>query len=620
MSGVEIEDAVLTITEEDTARFGHEVNRSFLKYAWFFAVLLFLGIGARTFYLSMIEGSNLSARAEGNSVRLIPIQAPRGQVFDRSGKQLVYNVPSADVVLIASYLPDRETVERDLAPRLTDIFHVSPDEVHAAMDAIETSGEPRAVLKENISQDEALRFSEAQQSFPGVAIVNRVRRKYEDSAIFSHVIGYEGKITAEELEKYPDYHLTDSLGRLGIERSHEADLRGTRGAYRVEVDSLGHVRREISAEPPVPGSDLTLTIDAELQKHLFDSMSAALEKGDLKRGAAVAIDPRSGEVLALVSFPSYDNNIFAEGTDADEYGRLFSDPDTPLFDRAISGEYAPGSTIKPVIAASALQEGVITDSMHIDGYGGAIHVGGSTFHDWAVHGSSDVRLAIAQSNDIFFYSIGGGYGNVEGLGMSRMKQYDELFGLGKVTGIDLPGERAGFIPDEAWKKETLGEKWYIGNSYHAAIGQGFITATPLQMALTASVFANGGTLYRPFVVSQLRRADGKVETHVPDAERANLVSDAAIRAVREGMRETVTVGTAQSLQSSPVEIAGKTGTAQFGSDGKTHGWFISFAPYDNPVIAMAVLVEGQDEDGYFAVPITKEVYDWYFGEKHAGDL
>ena len=239
-------------------------------------------------------------------------------------------------------------------------------------------------------------------------------------------------------------------------------------------------------------------------------------------------------------------------------------------------------------------------------------IGGFRFGDWKAHGPSDVRLAIAQSNDIFFYTIGGGYGNITGLGMSRMKKYDNLFGLGSPTGIDLPGESSGFIPDEEWKLAKLKEKWYIGNSYHASIGQGYITTTPLQLANFVASIANGGTLYSPRIVSQIKKSDGQSQLVGPVVIRKNFIANSVMQVVREGMRKTVTDGTAQSLKDLPIAVAGKTGTAQFGAEGKTHGWFVSFAPYENPEIALVIIAEGGGDGHSSGVPVTKEVYDYYF--------
>jgi penicillin-binding protein 2 len=356
-----------------------------------------------------------------------------------------------------------------------------------------------------------------------------------------------------------------------------------------------------------------LSIDAELQKKIYNSLNNILEKTQTKTAAAVAINPQNGEVLAMVSIPSYDNNLFAQKISNSDYASLIQNPDKPLFNRAIAGEYPPGSTIKPAIATAALSEGVITPSTIINGLGGVLRIGNYSFGDWTVHGPSDVRTAIAQSNDIFFYTVGGGYGNIEGLGMSRMKKWDNLYGLGEPTGIDIEGESSGLIPDEQWKQDTIGEKWSVGNSYHAAIGQGYVTITPLQLANYIATIANGGTLFKPHLVSQIKKSDGTITSIQPQIIRSGFVSPDVMNVVREGMRQAVTGGTAQPLKDLPVEVAGKTGTAQFGTGNQTHGWFVSFAPYDNPQIAMAVLVEGGGEGFTSALPVTKEVYQWYFG-------
>ncbi|HCO99513.1 MAG TPA: hypothetical protein DIT56_02795, partial [Candidatus Moranbacteria bacterium] len=390
-------------------------------------------------------------------------------------------------------------------------------------------------------------------------------------------------------------------------------LRGVHGADQAEVDSMGNTKREVGIINPKPGSDLIMSIDAGLQKKIYDSINGILEKTGTKTAAAVAIDPKTGQVLAMVNVPSFDNNLFANKISGDQYANLINDPNNPLFDRAISGEYPPGSTIKPAIASGALSEGVINPSTIIDGLGGMLRIGSYTFGDWKTHGPSDVRTAIAESNDIFFYTIGGGYGNVSGLGMTRMKKWYNLFGFGEPSGIDIGGEASGFIPDEKWKLDKIKEKWSVGNSYHASIGQGYVTATPLQVANYTAAVANGGTLYKPYLVSQIKKSNGENIVIQPEIIHSDFVSSDVLSVVREGMRQTVLAGTAQTLKDMPVEIAGKTGTAEFGSEDKTHAWFVSFAPYNDPEIAMAVLVEGGGEGHSSALPVTKEVYQWYFG-------
>lgn len=616
-SGLEIEDFVLTATEKEAARMEKPLEKRWLDVFWWTVVFFVLVLVSRVVFLTVIKGSYYQDVSKGNSVRNIVIKAPRGRILDRSGISLVNNVPSIDAVIVPADIPRDSIKTKEMAAKLGVVLKMNEGEVWAALESNGSSKSLNPVLlKENISQDESLILLEKGSEFPGIGIEKTAIREYVDGPIFSHILGYEGKIEKKELESNQGYLMTDYIGKQGIEKSYEKYLRGTHGANQIEVDSLGNTKREIGIINPKPGSDLILGIDAQLQKKLYDSLSAILEKTQTKTAAAVAINPKNGEILAIVNIPSYDNNLFAKKIESDQYAKLIQDPNKPLFNRAIAGEYPPGSTIKPAISAAALSEGVITPSTIIDSLGGRLYIGNFSFGDWKVHGPSDVRTAIAESNDIFFYTVGGGYGSIEGLGMSRMKKYYNLFGMGENTGIDIGGESNGFIPDEQWKLNKLGEKWYIGNSYHASIGQGYVTATPLQIANYTAAVANGGTLYKPHLVSQIKKGNGEVISINPEVIRRDFISSDIMSVIREGMRKVVTDGTAQPLKDMPIEVAGKTGTAQFGTEDKTHGWFISFAPYEDPQIAMAIIVEGGGEGHSSGVPVTKEVYQWYFGGRN----
>lgn len=609
--GMEIDDAVLTVTEKDAAKIEWPLNRNVIRFFWWLVVIVFLGLALRVAYLNVIKGAQYQEAAQRNSHRTIVIPAPRGIIYDRFGKQLVSNMPSMDAILISADVPEEKEKQNEMKQLLSTTFALEPGILNDIFQRLDRKSLLPLLIKERVSQEEMLLFLSRSHSLPGVSLYNTTRRAYADSLIFSHLLGYEGKIRKEELVLHPDYLLTDSIGKQGIEKSYEAALRGVHGFQQAEVDALGHVKKELGVVQPAPGSDLILNIDADLQKKVFDTLQMLLEKNGLKQAAAIALDPQSGAVRALVSLPSFDNNLFAERISSKDYQALINDPALPLFNRAISGEYPPGSTIKPVLAVAALTEGIVNEHTQIESRGG-ISIGNFFFGDWRVNGFTDIRRAIAVSSDVFFYSIGGGYGGISGLGMERMKKYENLFGYGSETDIDMPGEADGFIPDPQWKQDKFKERWYIGDDYHAAIGQGFVTATPLQILNAVAAIANGGTLYAPRVASQVRSADGKV-TQVPTKVfRKDFVNPDILRIVREGMRQTVTEGTAQSLQTLSVAVAGKTGTAQFGSDKKTHGWFVSFAPYEHPTLAMIILVEGQGEEGYNAVPVAKDVYDWYF--------
>lgn len=612
--GIEIEDSIMTATEKEQAIIEIPLERRKAAFVWY-AVVLVLGFFlARVFYLDVVKGQYYLSVSKENRIRKIVIKAPRGNIFDKFGRVLAANYPSLDVVMVPKYLPEDPEEKKRMIATLSEVLNMNRGNVEIAFLTQSEKSLDQILIKQNISQDQALILAEKIHELPGIMLEKTAIRDYQSSVIFSHIIGYEGKITREELDHDGDYLMTDYIGKTGIEKSYEAQLRGVNGAQQVEINSRNEIRKNLGVIEPVPGSDLILNIDEDLQKKLYDSLSSVLEKSETRTAAAVAIDPRTGGVLALVSLPSYDNGVFARGITNDEYKTLISNPDLPLLNRAVSGAYPPGSTLKPAVAAAALTEKTITAETTVD-CNGALHVGSWRFGDWNVHGVTDVRKAIAESCDVFFYSVGGGYGHIEGLGMDKMKEYVNLFGFGVQTGIDLPSESSGFIPDKEWKLKKLGERWYVGNDYHASIGQGYITTTPLQLANYTAALANGGTLFSPKIVNRIKKNNQEEIFVQPEIIRRNFISPEVLRIVREGMRQTVTSGTAQSLSALPVEAAGKTGTAQFGSEDKTHAWFVSFAPFDNPQIAMAVLVEGGGEGHSSAVPVTKEIYQWYFEHK-----
>ncbi|MEI9966744.1 MAG: penicillin-binding protein 2 [Candidatus Moraniibacteriota bacterium] len=611
---VEIDDAVLSATEPGATKLEWPVQRHILGAFMWLAFLTLGLLGGRVFFLTVVKGEVYRGISSDNSIRSLVIDAPRGIVSDTHGTPLVRNVPSVDLVASAPDLPKEESERTVLKERLAARYQLDRSFLDVTFDELKKNTATVIPIKEKLSQEESLTFLEDSAQFPGIQLYQTAHREYIDSPVFAHLLGYEGKIKQEELDEHPDYLLTDSIGKQGIEKSYETALRGLHGFRQAEVDSRGRVVNELGTKNPVAGDDLVLNIDAGLQKKLYESMTGVLSKENLSKGAAIAIDPRNGAVRALVSIPSFDNNLFSEGISQDEYQKLVNDPARPLFNRALSGEYPPGSTIKPVIAAAALSENIISPDREIESRGG-LSIGNAYFGDWRVNGFTDIRRAIAVSSDVYFYTVGGGYGDIQGLGMERMKKYENLFGYGEPTGIDFPSEAEGFIPDPAWKKKTFGERWYVGDDYNSSIGQGFVTATPLQILNAVAAIANGGTLYEPRIAQETRSGDGKIETIPPKVVRDHLISPDILKIVREGMRETVTEGTAQQLKTLPIEVAGKTGTAQFGGEEKTHGWFVSFAPYNDPQLALIVLVEGQAEEGYNAVPIASDAYQWYFGNR-----
>jgi penicillin-binding protein 2 len=589
-------------------------------------LLLFLGIIiARAAWLQVVKGSYYYELAEGNRIRIERLESRRGVIYDRNYKSLVRNSANFLLYFVPADLPKDNLMRQAVINRVSEVLgNLKPEDILNLLSVIKPgsleSYQP-LFITDNIDYDKAIALYLESDNMPGVVITNKTRREYNlYSLSLSHILGYTGKINDKELAKFGSEYLPiDYIGKSGIENFWENEMKGTNGKKQIEVDALGKEKKIINQETGENGHNLVLSIDVDLQKKLEESIINVLQKNNLSKACAIALDPNNGEILAMVSFPSYDNNDFAVGMTTEQYQAIANHPDRPLFNRCISGEYPSGSVIKPVIAAAALEENVIDENTSFLSVGG-LRIGQWFFPDWKAggHGVTNVRKALAESVNTFFYYIGGGYGDFTGLGLERMVRYEKLFGLDTQAGIDMPGEVSGFLPTAEWKEETKGEPWYIGDTYHLAIGQGDTLVTPLQVADYTAVFANGGSLYRPHLIKQVLNSQDQLISEVDNKPiKSNVVSSKNINIIREGMRQTVTAGSARSLQSVPVEVAGKTGTAQWSTTKPTHAWFTGFAPYDKPQIVITILIEAGGEGSSVAVPIANEVLTWYFKDKAA---
>ncbi|HTW96064.1 MAG TPA: penicillin-binding protein 2, partial [Candidatus Methylomirabilis sp.] len=608
---------------------GRTFEFSRLKYFFILAVVFGGILVGRVAWLQVWKGEYYSALAENNSVRVQPIEAKRGIIYDRTGKPLVRNAANFLLYLLPADLPRDEKEKGEVLEKAGElIFPADPAKKDELINGLKDKlnalppGSPELsrpiFMADNLPYDQAMLFYLESDALPGVELSTKDRREYLTGGILSlsHVLGYTGKVSESDLEKYGNgYSLIDYIGKAGVENSWEATLKGVSGAKEIEVDALGNAKKVISEQPAVDGSDLELSLDYDLQKKSEQFLTARLKAAKIDNKAAVVVmDPNNGEILTLISLPAYDNTIFARGITAEEYNQLVNSPDNPLFNRAISGEYPSGSTVKMVIAAAALQEKVISEHTTVNSTGG-LRVNQWFFPDWLAggHGITDVRKALAWSVNTFFYTIGGGYQNFVGLGVDRLDKYLLLFGLGMETGIDLPNESPGFVPSKAWKEQVRKESWYIGDTYHLSIGQGDLLVTPLQDANWTAVFANHGTLYQPRVVKAILTNNDQTVTPVaPKIIRQNMVDAYNIEVVRQGMRQAVTAGSAAKLQSLPVQAAAKTGTAQWGTDKTPHAWFTAFAPYKNPEIVVTVLVEEGKEGSQIALNVAQDIMQYYF--------
>lgn len=563
---------------------------------------------ARSFYLQILRGADFLSQAEANRVDRIPVPAPRGIIYDRNNEQLVENISNTDLILDPSLIPNEENEAQLIENLLRVLPHPDTDTIAQAFTKVRKTRQPTLLVKA-LDHDSVLQIEESMDTIVGVRLVSTLVRKYSFSFSLAHVIGYTSPVTEEEIAQNSLLSLTDSTGKQGVEKTYEEQLRGKQGYRYLEVNAQGRPQTDLGTQEPQAGKDVTLTLDAKLQKFIYDELfdrreEDSPENESKRKGAAIVLEPITGSIVAMVSYPSFDPNIFSQPSLRTDTHHLFADERKPLFNRATDGTYPTGSIIKPFLAAAALEEGTITESTTITSSGG-ITIGPWHFSDWKEggHGVTDVKKAIAESVNTFFYIAIGGDSTHEGLGVAKAARYLNYFGWSKRTGIDLPTESKGFLPSPEWKEQTFGERWYVGDSYHFSIGQGNVLATPLQIAVATAAIADGGVIRQPHI------ADMKMK-----AERLP-ISAKNIEIVKAGMRQAVTEGSSRALSMMPIAIAGKTGTAQIGGSDKTHAWFTSFGPYENPQLVVTVLLEEGGEGEKDAIPIAKEIWRWWIEKR-----
>ncbi|MDE2311626.1 MAG: penicillin-binding protein 2 [Patescibacteria group bacterium] len=619
-------------TAADTALSTDEIydrDRPQPKFFWLWLILAvcFLALGGRVFYLQIVRGKDFRALSENNRIRSQDLLAPRGKILDRYGEPLAENTASFNLVATPFDLP-KSGLDVEVQQLAADLKLDLNDLNKKLAGANRVSIQP-LLLAQDLSLNQSILFETKATQYIGFSIQKIPIRQYQDAPVFSHVVGYTGLVGPGELDSSSskgDYSSVDYIGKTGVEKQYEKFLHGQNGRDLVEVDAAGKVLDVLGEDQPVPGQSLMLNIDKGLQEELYRSLAAS----PAAKAAAVAVDPRNGQVLALVSLPGFDNNLFAHGISGGDYQTLVSNKNQPLFDRAIAGTYPPGSTVKPMVATAALQNGIISDSTVIYD-NGVLTVPNQfdpsqsyQFHGWKPGGLGPmtVRSAIAMSSDIFFYTVAGGYPHSpvpDGLGAQRLADYFRKFNVGSLTGIDLQGEQPGLVPDPAWKEKYFHDdpilsKWYLGDTYHLGIGQGDLLVTPLQVAEWTSIIANNGVGYKPEIGQKVVDQSGNVVwQNQPQVLVSNVADLANLKIVQEGMRQTVLAGTARALQSLPISSAGKTGTSQFdGSDPKrTHAWFTVYAPYEDPQIVVTVLVEAGGEGNAVAEPVARDALLWW---------
>jgi len=584
----------------DESRFGTG-KIAFFQYL---TVAVFIFLVAGFWDLQVNNPDFYLERAAENYIRSVPVPAPRGKILDRDGRVIVDNHQSISVLL------SRETLKyehlRAIADGLNLDYNGLLDRVHRFESR--PKYEPLVIKEELTPEDVAFVESHMDpNTFPELTIFRSQKRLYPADGVAAHVIGYVGEISESELDS-PDYagkyHLGDIVGKQGLEKQYNDILMGVDGQHRAEVDNTGRERKVLDDKPAIPGKSLQTTLDLDLQAVAELAM-------DGKKGALVALDPRTGEVLAMVSHPSFDPNVFAGRIPARDWQQLVEDPGHPLLNRAIQAQQAPGSTFKPIMALAGLENGVIDDDFKVHCAGGATFYGHYfACHIKRGHGTIGLHQAIVQSCDVFFYTVG------NKLGIDKIAEYANMVGYGHKTGIDLPNEASGVVPSTAWKMRNFRQKWYAGETISVSIGQGALTVTPLQMAVAIGGIATGGVWQQPHLVRDAR---------IEPARRAELNLD-NVQKVIYGMWGVVNeYGTGARARLANISLCGKTGTAQLASSDffkntkktesmKNNAWFVGFAQRDAPEIVVAALWENGGE-GPLASPIVRDVIKAYFDKK-----
>ena len=599
----------------------HQKRRFMLRaiVAGVFAIACFGLLGWRFWVLQVERHESLAARAENNRIAVLPIPPRRGDIVDRNGEVLARNYLSFTLEVV----PGRAGNIDDMLSRLTPIVYVSSADQRRFKRRVNESGRYASiVLRNNLNETEAAWFSAHSLRFPGVELRARWVREYPQGKVAGHVVGYVGRIAESDVAMLEDqgelgnYRGTDIIGKKGIEKTYESVLHGKTGFEEVEVTARGKPVRRLRKLDPIPGSNLVLSLDLELQR-------IAEEAFKDYRGALVAIEPATGDVLAFVSQPSYDPNLFIDGIDVESWRRLNESPDHPLINRPVYGTYPIGSTYKPFVALAALElnKRRATDRINDPGY---FEFGGQRFRNAgsAYFGSIDMHQALVVSSDTYFYSL------APEIGVNALHDFMKPFGFGQITGIDIEGERKGVLPSTDWKrnayKKREQQRWYAGETISVAVGQGYNAFTLMQLAQATAVLANDGTYMRPHLVRAIKNpTSGEERLNVAEASHRIPLKSENIQAVKRALADVTVTGTArQAFVGAPYQTAGKTGTAQVYSlkGGKyqsnaiderlrDHALFMAFAPVKDPKIAIAVLVENAGWGGSVAAPIARKVFD-----------
>jgi len=573
------------------------LNNLFILIIICFAVLI-----VNLWYLQIIKGQEYEQRAINNCIRSLVEEAPRGEIFDKNGNLLITNRPAVNFTVIPAEIEDYNIVSR----QLSSIMLLEESYLINKFEQLKQRPFQAQTVVRDLEKEQIIAVEEQKYKFKGTLLTVQPERKYLYQDLAAHLLGYVNEISEEELQSSNYQHLSggDIVGKSGIEKYYDAYLRGTKGSKEVEVDALGREVLTLKSVEPIAGNDIYLTIDSKLQLYIQELMAGL-------KGTAIITEANSGKILAMVSQPGYDPNLFTQQISIEQWQGIVHSKDNILCNRSIQGVYPPGSVFKLITAIAALEEGTVglNDRIYCPG---SFKLGDSTFKCWREtgHGNQSFLDAISNSCNVFFYNMG------QRLGIDKLNHYATMFGLGEKTDIDLPGELTGLVPSQEWKRRTFNQVWFPGDNINLAIGQGYLLTTPFQIHNMLCIITNDGNVYRQYHVDRIVSQSGDViKRYEPEIIRKVNVSADTFRVVKEGMKKVVEEGTGFNARIEGLSLAGKTGTAQ-NPQGENHGWFVGFAPFQNPEICITVFVEHGGDGSQSAAPIAGEIIKYYFLQKN----
>ncbi|HOF02475.1 MAG TPA: penicillin-binding protein 2 [Atribacterota bacterium] len=579
-----------------------EIIKKRLNDFFILITLCFVIILLNLWYLQIIRGKEFEQRAINNCIRALVEEAPRGEIYDQQGNILVTNRPAVNFSVIPAEISNYQTLTDDLS----SIIPIDSASFLSKLKNLKQNPFQALTIKRDLEKDKIVAIEEQKYKFKGTLLTVQPERKYLYHNFAAHLLGYVNEVSEEELKSTTFDNLIggDMVGKSGLERYYDSFLRGEKGRKEVEIDALGREVTILKSQKPVAGNDIYLTLNSELQRFIEEQMNG-------KKGAIILSEPHTGKILAMVSYPDYDPNIFTQQITLKQWQEIAQNKDNILCNRTIQSVYPPGSVFKLVTAIAALEEGIIdiNSSVYCPGY---YKVGDVTFRCWKEtgHGSRAIVDAIANSCNVFFYTMG------HRLGIDRLSHYAKLMGFGESTGISLPAEQVGLVPSQEWKRKTFNQSWYPGDSVNMSIGQGFLLVTPLQVHNMLCLIVNDGCYYKPYYVERIVSPSGEImEQFEPEIVKEIDVAKDTFRIIKEGMRRVVESGTGYLANIEEMKIAGKTGTAQ-NPQGENHAWFIGFAPFEHPEVCITVFIEHGGDGSATAAPIAGNIIRKYFQLKY----